>query len=64
MNQVMTVKSGYEKVDDKFVIGMDALVAFHTVNVVLGTFCTIIAATNLFIFLSTAKFRIMYKVCF
>uniref|UniRef100_A0A914P8Y4 Uncharacterized protein n=1 Tax=Panagrolaimus davidi TaxID=227884 RepID=A0A914P8Y4_9BILA len=41
---------------------MDALIAFHTVNVILGSFCTIIAATNVFLFLSTAKFRVMYKI--
>ena len=60
MNQ--TQIADYQRVNQSFVIGMDALVVFHTVNAVLGTVCTIIAGVNLFIFLSTAKFRIMYKV--
>ena len=63
MNEVAVKIDGYERVDDQFVIGMDALVVYHTVNIILGALCTVIAGANLFIFLSTVKFRIMYKVC-
>uniref|UniRef100_A0A915DYS8 G-protein coupled receptors family 1 profile domain-containing protein n=1 Tax=Ditylenchus dipsaci TaxID=166011 RepID=A0A915DYS8_9BILA len=52
----------YERVNKSFTEGMDLLVGYHTVNILLGVICATIAAFNFYIFASTARFRQNYKI--